>query len=36
MPYIKDMKKICSEGRHNALIDIEYLKGYCYVTFRNA
>jgi len=36
MPYIKDMKKIYSDGRHNAFTDMEYWKGYYYVTFRNA
>ena len=36
MPYIKDMKKIYSDGRHNAFTDMEYWKGYYYVTFQNA
>ena len=36
MPYIKSIKKIYSDGRHNAFTDMEYWKGDYYVTFRNA
>jgi len=36
MAYIKGIKKIYSDGRHNAFTDIEYWKGHYYVTFRNA
>jgi len=36
MAKIKSIKKIYTDGRHNAFTDIEYWKGYYYVTFRNA
>ena len=36
MAHIKSIKKIYSDGRHNAFTDIEYWKGRYYVTFRNA
>ena len=36
MAHIKSIKKIYSDGRHNAFTDMEYWKGYYYVVFRNA
>ena len=36
MAYIKSIRKIYSDGRHNAFTDMEYWKGYYYVAFRNA
>ena len=36
MAQIKSIKKIYSDGRHNAFTDIESWKGTYYVTFRNA
>ena len=35
MAQIKSIKKIYSDGRHNAFTDIEYWKGRYYVAFRN-
>ena len=35
MAYIKNIKKIYSDGRHNAFTDIETWKGHYYVAFRN-
>ena len=36
MARIKSIKKIYSDGRHNAFTDIEISKGAYYVSFRNA
>ncbi len=36
MAWVKEIRKIYSDGRHNAFTDIEYWKGHYYVTFRNA
>ena len=36
MAYIKSIRKIYSDGRHNAFTDMEYFRGYYYVAFRNA
>ena len=36
MAYIQSIRKIYSDGRHNAFTDIEYWKGHYYVAFRNA
>ena len=35
MAEIKSIKKVYSDGRHNAFTDMEYWKGYYYVAFRN-
>ena len=35
MAHIKSIRKIFSDGRHNAFTDIEYWKGRYYVAFRN-
>jgi hypothetical protein len=35
MAYIKSIRKIHSDGRHNAFTDMEYWKGHYYVAFRN-
>ena len=36
MVRIKEIRKIYSDGRHNAFTDMEYWKGHYYVAFRNA
>ena len=35
MAYIKSIRKIYSDGRHNAFTDMEYWNGHYYVSFRN-
>ena len=35
MAQIKNIRKIYSDGRHNAFTDMEYWKGHYYVAFRN-
>jgi len=36
MVRIKEIRKIYSDGGHNAFTDMEYWKGHYYVAFRNA